>query len=130
MMMDILLASHEIIDNAFTSAVSGIRCSTCFPRMARASFLNIQTGRNSVWLKTDLNCIIFDEISIVSADMLDLIPIDAHVRTARARPDQPFCGLQVIMFGYSFSCLLHGPKIMAAAVLLKSKRLPVRTARS
>jgi hypothetical protein len=32
--------------------------------MARASFLNIQTGRNSAWLKTDLNCIIFDEISM------------------------------------------------------------------
>ena len=70
------------------------------PSYTWASFLNIQTGRNSAWLKTDLTCIIFDEISMVSAEMLDLI--DAHVRAARARPDQPFGGLQVIMFGDFF----------------------------
>jgi ATP-dependent DNA helicase PIF1 len=60
----------------------------------------VQTGRNSAWLKHRLTCIIFDEISMVSAEMLDLL--DVNIRAARSKPDQPFGGLQVLMFGDFF----------------------------
>jgi len=65
-----------------------------------SAFHAVQTGRNSSWLKKELKCIIFDEISMISAEMMDLL--DANVRAALGKPDQPFGGLQVLMFGDFF----------------------------
>lgn len=63
-------------------------------------FQSVQRGKHSSWLKSSLSCIIFDEISMISAEALDLI--DANVRAALSKPDQPFGGLQVLMFGDFF----------------------------
>jgi DNA polymerase III epsilon subunit-like protein len=49
--------------------------------------------------KTNIT-IVLDEISMVSAEMLDLI--DANVRAAREEPGKPFGGLQILMFGDFF----------------------------
>ena len=62
-------------------------------------FQSVQTGKNSSCLK-HLKCIVFDEISMVSAEMMDLL--DANVRAALGKPDEPFGGLQVLMFGDFF----------------------------
>lgn len=63
-------------------------------------FQSVQRGKHSSWLKSSLTCIIFDEISMISAETLDLL--DANVRAALSKPDQPFGGLQVLMFGDFF----------------------------
>jgi hypothetical protein len=66
--------------------------------MARASFLNIQTGRNSAWLKTDLNGIIFDEISMAggSDDVEMLLQAVASVALQDMDPTPESC---VILLG-------------------------------
>ncbi len=44
-----------------------------------------------------VDTIVIDEVSMVSADLMDAI--DRRLRQARARPAEPFGGAQVVMFG-------------------------------
>jgi hypothetical protein len=60
-------------------------------------FCRIQSGKNVALLRNDKTCIVMDEIFTVSPEMLDLI--DANVCAVRGRPNRPFGGLQVLLFG-------------------------------
>lgn len=44
-----------------------------------------------------VDTVVIDEVSMVSADLMDAI--DRRLRTARSRPAEPFGGAQVVMFG-------------------------------
>ncbi len=48
-------------------------------------------------LLREVDTIVIDEISMVSADLMDAI--DRRLRESRARPNEPFGGAQVVLFG-------------------------------
>lgn len=60
----------------------------------------IEQPREVRKLLNTIDTLVIDEISMVSADLMDAI--DRSLRQARSRPDDPFGGVQIVMFGDPF----------------------------
>lgn len=60
----------------------------------------IEQPREVRRLLNTIDTLVIDEVSMVSADLMDAI--DRSLRQARSRPDEPFGGVQIVMFGDPF----------------------------
>lgn len=58
---------------------------------------NIEQNRELKKMLSSIDTLVIDEVSMVNADLMDAI--DRSLRQARAKPHDPFGGVQVIMFG-------------------------------
>lgn len=64
---------------------------------ARAHKAGQQAHRRGDKLYRGLDTVVFDEISMVRADLFDCV--DRFLRAARAQPNHPFGGVQIVMVG-------------------------------
>ena len=58
---------------------------------------DLDTAPHLYKLLSSVDTVVIDEVSMVSADLMDAI--DRRMRTSRSRPHEPFGGAQVVLFG-------------------------------
>jgi ATP-dependent exoDNAse (exonuclease V) alpha subunit len=68
------------------------------PRLIQAAQLKPEYSRNALYANIDM--VIIDEVSMVSANLMDAI--DMALRINRNRPDAPFGGVQMVFIGDLF----------------------------